>query len=203
MADKKEAKKIGKAVDRVAADAKVNAFNIGFNKANNPDGLIQRTLIIFKPDAVQRGIVGEILQRFERVGLKIVATKMVNPDKDHYFHHYEGISKMVSRRGQKAFDLVVDFMTSGPVIAMVLEGVEAIPVVRKIVGSTEPMAADMGTIRGDYAHVSFGYADARNEGVANLIHASGNVSEAEQEVSYWFKPEEIQIYKTLSERFTR
>ena len=203
MADKKEAKKIGKAVDRVAADAKVNAFNIGFNKTNNPDGLVQRTLIIFKPDAVQRGIVGEILQRFERVGLKIVATKMVNPDKDHYFHHYEGISKMVSRRGQKAFDLVVDFMTSGPVIAMVLEGVEAIPVVRKIVGSTEPMAADMGTIRGDYAHVSFGYADARNEGVANLIHASGNVSEAEQEVSYWFKPEEIQIYKTLSERFTR
>ena len=165
--------------------------------------MIQRTLIIFKPDAVQRGIVGEILQRFERVGLKIVATKMVNPDKDHYYHHYEGISKMVSRRGQKAFDLVVDFMLSGPVIAMVLEGVEAIPVVRKIVGSTEPMAADMGTIRGDFAHVSFGYADARNEGVANLIHASGNASEAEQEVSYWFKPEEIQIYKTLSERFTR
>ena len=165
--------------------------------------MIQRTLIIFKPDAVQRGIVGEILQRFERVGLKIVATKMVNPDKDRYYHHYEGISKMISRRGQKAFDLVVDFMISGPVIAMVLEGVEAIPVVRKIVGSTEPMAADMGTIRGDFAHVSFGYADARNEGVANLIHASGNVSEAEQEVSWWFKPEEIQIYKTLSERFTR
>ncbi len=206
MADKKEDKdkKIGKAVEKAAKEQKpVTAANVGFTKTNNPDGLIQRTLIIFKPDAVQRGIVGEILSRFERVGLKIVATKMVNPDKDHYYHHYEGISKMVSRRGQKAFDLVVDFMTSGPVIAMVLEGVEAIPVVRKIVGSTEPMAADMGTIRGDYAHVSFGYADARNEGVANLIHASGNVDEAEQEVSYWFKPEEIQIYKTLSERFTR
>ena len=205
MADKKDAKKIGKATDKVAKEVthEVNAWNIGFNKTNNPGGMIQRTLIIFKPDAVQRGIVGEILQRFERVGLKIVATKMVNPDKDRYYHHYEGISKMISRRGQKAFDLVVDFMTSGPVIAMVLEGVEAIPVVRKIVGSTEPMAADMGTIRGDFAHVSFGYADARNEGVANLIHASGNASEAEQEVSYWFKPEEIQIYKTLSERFTR
>ncbi len=207
MADKKDAKveekkKIAKAVEKSAAVA-VTAANIGFNKTNNPDGLIQRTLIIFKPDAVQRGIVGEILSRFERVGLKIVATKMVNPDKDHYYHHYEGISKMVSRRGQKAFDLVVNFMTSGPVIAMVLEGVEAIPVVRKIVGSTEPMAADMGTIRGDYAHVSFGYADARNEGVANLIHASGNVEEAEQEVSYWFKPEEIQLYHTLAERFTR
>lgn len=206
MAEKKDTKKkIGKATEKVAKETsrEVNAWNVGFNKANNPDGLVQRTLIIFKPDAVQRGIVGEILQRFERVGLKIVATKMVNPDKDHYYHHYESISKMVSRRGQKAFDLVVNFMTSGPVIAMVLEGVEAIPVVRKIVGSTEPMAADMGTIRGDFAHVSFGYADARDEGVANLIHASGNASEAEQEVSYWFKPEEIQIYKTLSERFTR
>ena len=181
----------------------VTAANIGFTKANNPNNLIQRTLIIFKPDAVQRGIVGEILSRFERVGLKIVGTKMVNPDKDHYYQHYEGISKMISRRGQKAFDLVVDFMTSGPVIAMVLEGVEAIPVVRTIVGSTEPMAADMGTIRGDYAHVSFGYADAHDEGVANLIHASGNPEEAEQEVAYWFKPEEIQIYKTLSEKFTR
>ncbi len=183
--------------------AEPTAATIGFTKANNPNGLIQRTLIIFKPDAVQRGIVGEILSRFERVGLKIVATKMVNPDKDHYYQHYEGISKMISRRGQKAFDLVVDFMLSGPVIAMVLEGVEAVPVVRKIVGSTEPMAADMGTIRGDYAHVSFGYADAHNEGVANLIHASGNTEEAEKEVSYWFKPEEIQIYQTLAEKFTR
>lgn len=189
--------------EKAEEKSKVNAYNIGFTSKNNPNNLIQRTLIIFKPDAVQRGIVGEILQRFERVGLKIVATKMVNPDKDHYYHHYEGISKMVSRRGQKAFDLVVDFMTSGPVIAMVLEGVEAIPVVRKIVGSTEPMAADMGTIRGDFAHVSFGYADAHDEGVANLIHASGNPEEAEQEVSYWFKPEEIQIYQTLSEKFTR
>ncbi len=206
MAEKKIAKdkKIGKAVEKVAEEVpEITAANIGFTKANNPGNLIQRTLIIFKPDAVQRGIVGEILSRFERVGLKIVATKMVNPDKDHYYHHYEGISKMVSRRGQKAFDLVVNFMTSGPVIAMVLEGVEAIPVVRKIVGSTEPMAADMGTIRGDFAHVSFGYADAHNEGVANLIHASGNVDEAAQEVAYWFKPEEIQIYHTLAERFTR
>ena len=89
MADKKATKakeqKIGKATAKVAEEEKVNAFNVGFNKTNNPDGLIQRTLIIFKPDAVQRGIVGEILSRFERVGLKIVATKMVNPDKDHYY----------------------------------------------------------------------------------------------------------------------
>ena len=181
----------------------VNAYNVGFTKENNPDDMIQRTLIIFKPDAVQRGIVGEILSRFERVGLKIVATKMVNPDKDKYYHHYEGISKMISRRGQKTFDMTLKFMTSGPVIAMVLEGVEAVPLVRKMVGSTEPMAADMGTIRGDYAHISFGYADAHDEGVPNLIHASGNPEEADAEVSYWFKPEEIQMYHTLSEKFTR
>ena len=167
------------------------------------DDLVQQTLIVFKPDAVQRGIVGEILSRFERVGLKIVATKMVNPDKQHYYQHYEGISQMISRRWQETFDETLQFMTSGPVIAMVLEGVEAVPLVRKIVGSTEPMSADMGTIRGDYAHMSFGYANARHTGVPNLIHASGNLDEAKQEVAHWFKPEEIQAYETLSEKFTR
>ena len=181
--------------------AEVTAANIYLDKNNDP--MVQRSLIIFKPDAVQRGIVGEILSRFERVGLKIVGAKMVNPDQDQYYAHYEGISKMISRRGQKAFDVTLKFMTSGPVIAMVLEGVEAVPLVRKMVGSTEPMAADMGTIRGDYAHISFGYADAHDEAVPNLIHASGNPEEAEAEVSYWFKPEEIQTYKTLAEKYTR
>lgn len=200
---KDENKKIGKAVEKAAGGKDVTAANIGFTKENNPNGLLQRTLIVFKPDAVQRGIVGEILSRFERVGLKIVGAKMVNPDNDHYYQHYEGISKMITRRGQKVFDLTVQFMTSGPVIAMVLEGVEAVPLVRKMVGSTEPMAADMGTIRGDYAHISFGYADAHDEAVPNLIHASGNPEEAEAEVSYWFKPEEIQMYHTLNEKFMR
>ena len=83
--------------------------------------LIQRTLILFKPDAVQRGIVGEILTRFERVGLKIIGTKMIFPNKEHYHKHYEGIGKMVTRRGEKAFDMALEFMTQGPVIAMVLE----------------------------------------------------------------------------------
>lgn len=184
-----------------AKKAEVTAANIYLDKEK--DKMVQRTLIIFKPDAVQRGIVGEILSRFERVGLKIVGAKMVNPDQDQYYAHYEGISKMISRRGQKAFDVTLKFMTSGPVIAMVLEGVEAVPLVRKMVGSTEPMAADMGTIRGDYAHISFGYADAHDEAVPNLIHASGNPEEAEAEVSYWFKPEEIQTYKTLAEKYTR
>lgn len=205
MVKKQVRKKLGRAVKQVAGELaqEVTAANVGFSVKNNPDGRLQRTLIIFKPDAVQRGIVGEILSRFERVGLKIVATKMVNPDEDDYFQHYETISKMISRRGRDTFDLTVKFMTSGPVIAMVLEGVEAVPLVRKIVGSTEPMAADMGTIRGDYAHMSFGYANERHKGVPNLIHASGNLSEAEQEVAYWFKPDEIQVYQTLAEKFSR
>ena len=111
--------------------------------------LVQRTLILFKPDAVQRGIVGEILTRFERVGLKIIGTKMIFPSKEHYHKHYEGIGKMVTRRGEKAFDMALEFMTQGPVIAMVFEGVEAVELVRKLVGGTEPKVALPGTSRGD------------------------------------------------------
>ena len=153
--------------------------------------LIQRTLILFKPDAVQRGIVGEILTRFERVGLKIVGTKMIFPNKEHYHKHYEGIGKMVTRRGEKAFDMALEFMTQGPVIAMVFEGVEAVELVRKLVGGTEPKSALPGTIRGDYSHMSFGYADERNVGIPNLIHASGSIEEAKQEIEHWFSNYEI------------
>ena len=87
---------------------------------------VEQTLVLFKPDAVQRGVVGEILTRFERVGLKIVGVKMLAPSKDHYHSHYENIGKMISRRGQQAFDLVLDYITQGPVIAMVFEGIEAV-----------------------------------------------------------------------------
>ena len=113
-------------------------------------GIVERTLIIFKPDAVQRGIVGEILTRFERVGLKIVATKMIAPTKEHYYRHYEEIGQMITRRGKEKFDITLDMMVQGPVIAMVLEGVEAVQLVRKLVGTTEPKSAAPGTIRGDY-----------------------------------------------------
>ena len=164
---------------------------------------VERTLIVFKPDAVQRGIVGEILTRFERVGLKIVGTKMVSPDRDHFYKHYEDIGKMVTRRGEHVFNVTLDMMMAGPVIAMVLEGVEAVAVVRKIVGPTEPKSADMGTIRGDYSHISFGYADECSKGTPNLIHASGDPEEAEQEISHWFKPEELLNYVKLDEKFTR
>ncbi len=164
---------------------------------------MERTLIILKPDAVKRGIVGEIISRFERVGLKIVGSKMLQPDYDHYFHHYEGIGKMVSRRGKKAFDVTLSMMEEGPVMAIVLEGVESVSLVRKMVGTTEPKGAQPGTIRGDYAHMSFGHADKEGVGIPNLIHASGDVDEANDEVNHWFSESELFDYKTVSEFYTQ
>lgn len=166
-------------------------------------GDIERTLILFKPDAIQRGLVGEILTRFERVGLKIVGTKMLAPDRDHYYKHYEEIGKMVTRRGEDKFNGALTMMLAGPVIAMVLEGVEAVEVVRKLVGTTEPKSAAPGTIRGDYSHVSLAYSDAVNKAAANLIHASGDPEEAEQEISHWFSEVELYDYSVSSEQFTR
>jgi len=164
---------------------------------------IERSLIVFKPDAVQRGIVGEILNRFEKVGLKIVGAKMLQPSYDHYYHHYENIGKMISRRGQKAFDVTLSMMNAGPVIAFVLEGVEAVSLVRKMVGATEPKSALPGTIRGDYSHMSFGHADANDVGIPNIIHASGDAAEAELEIAHWFNENELFSYQTASEKFTQ
>lgn len=164
---------------------------------------MERTLIILKPDTVQRGIVGEILTRFERAGLKIVGTKMLQPSYDHYFHHYETISKMISRRGQKAFDVTLAMMQEGPVIAYVLEGIEAVSLVRKIVGTTEPKSALPGTIRGDYAHVSFAYADGEDVGIPNIIHASGDAAEAKAEISHWFSDADLFDYQTVHEKYTQ
>lgn len=165
--------------------------------------MVERTLIVFKPDAVQRGIVGEILTRFERVGLKIVGTKMLSPDREHYYHHYENIGQMVTRRGEHAFNVTLDFMLNGPVIAFVLEGVEAVAEVRKMVGGTEPKEALPGTIRGDYAHISFSHADTVKKGIPNLLHASGDVEEAKKEIAHWFSEDELYDYETLHEKYTR
>jgi len=164
---------------------------------------MERTLILLKPDALQRGIAGEIITRFERVGLKIVAAKLIAPDNDHYYHHYENIGQMVSRRGQQAFDVTLQMMQAGPVLAIVLEGVEAVSQVRKMVGTTEPKSADPGTIRGDYAHVSFAHADKHSIGIPNLIHASGDPAEAAQEIAHWFKEAEIFPYESTHEKYTQ
>ncbi len=164
---------------------------------------VERTLVLFKPDTVQRGLVGEILTRFERVGLKVVGTKMIFPDRDHYYRHYEDIGQMVSRRGQQAFDVTLEMMQLGPVIAMVLEGVESVALVRKMVGGTEPKSAAPGTIRGDFSHMSFEYADGKKKGIPNLIHASGDPEEAIKEISHWFSADELYSYEIAHERFVR
>lgn len=163
---------------------------------------MERTLIVLKPDAVKRGIMGEIITRFERAGLKIVGAKMIAPDYDHFYHHYENISQMISRRGEKTFKATLELMQSGPVLALILEGLEAASLVRKMVGDTEPRIAPPGTIRGDFAHMSFSHADAQGVGVPNLIHASGDAKEAEQEIAHWFSESEIFDYKTVHEQFT-
>ena len=164
---------------------------------------MERTLIVFKPDAVMRGIVGEILSRFEKAGFKIVGTKMLQPDNDHYHEHYEGIGTLKTRKGDKIFDYQLKTMLEGPVIAMVLEGVDAVETVRKMVGSTEPKSALPGTIRGDYAHVSFGQADSAGKSVSNIIHASAEIDEAVKEIAHWFSESELHEYESVHERFTQ
>lgn len=164
---------------------------------------LEQTLILFKPDALQRGLVGEILTRFERVGLRIVATKMLAPDKKHFHTHYEEIGQVITRRGEVVFDQVLGMMTDGPVIAMVLEGVESVALVRKLVGNTEPKSSAPGTIRGDFSHMSYGYADTEEKGIPNLIHASGDSEEAVKEIAHWFTDEELFDYEALHEKFTR
>lgn len=163
---------------------------------------MERTLVLLKPDAVKRGVVGEIIMRFERVGLKIVGTKMLQPDYEHYFHHYENIGKMVTRRGKEIFDVTLEMMNEGPVIAMVLEGIESVSLVRKMVGTTEPKNAQPGTIRGDYSHISFSHADTEGIATPNIIHASGDAEEAKEEIAHWFSESELHEYQTVQEMYT-
>jgi len=164
---------------------------------------MERTLIIFKPDAVMRGLVGEILSRFEKVGLKIVGAKMLQPDYEHFFKHYEGIGTLKTRKGDKIFEDTLAAMQDGPVLAMVLEGVEAIEIVRKMVGPTEPRSAQPGTIRGDYAHVTFAQASTVDRGVANVLHASADGEEGAKEIAHWFSEAELCDYENVHEKFTQ
>jgi len=152
---------------------------------------IEKTLVIIKPDAMMRGIVGEVISRFERAGLKIIAMKMIAPDEKHFHEHYEGISKLISRWGQDVYETVLGQMTDGPVIAFVLEGIEAVAYVRKIVGTTDPKESLPGTIRGDYTHITKDYANPRKLPIPNIVHASGNAEEAAKEVALWFGKDEL------------
>ena len=145
----------------------------------------ERTLVILKPDAVQRGLVGEIISRFEKRGLKIVAMKMVKVSRELAEEHYK------IHRGKPFFEPTVNYITSSPVVAMVIEGRNAIEVVRKMMGSTDPQKAEPGTIRGDYA-LYIG---------RNIIHGSDSRENAEFEINLWFKEDEIFDYKRIDEEW--
>lgn len=165
---------------------------------------IQQTLVILKPDAMGRTIVGEIISRFERAGLHLVAMKMVQTNKDQLEGHYEGIGKLWTRKGQAVLDGVINMMIESPVLAMIREGVEVVDFVRKIVWSTEPKSALPGTIRGDFAHMSYGYLDTNpTTNLYNLIHASADLDEAKQEIPLWFSPAEIMSHKPQNNKFFR
>lgn len=159
--------------------------------------VLQQTLVLVKPDGVARGLTGEVIKRFEQRGLKIVALKLVRIAMDHAKQHYtEDITK---RRGEKVRTMLLDFITEGPVVAMIIEGVDAIENVRKITGETESKSASPGTIRGDFSHISFSHADAKEIPVRNIIHASENKADAKHEVALWFSLDELCDYKRTDE----
>ncbi|ETN44531.1 nucleoside diphosphate kinase [Cyphellophora europaea CBS 101466] len=140
----------------------------------------EQTFIAVKPDGVQRGLVGDIIQRFEKRGYKLVALKMVSPSKEHLEKHYEDLSDKPFFKG------LVTYMLSGPIVAMVWEGRDACKTGRSILGATNPLASAPGTIRGDYA-IDVG---------RNVCHGSDGVESAKKEIALWFKPEEVQSYKS-------
>ena len=145
----------------------------------------QRTFVMIKPDGVQRGLVGEIISRFERKGIKIVGMKFISVSRELAEKHY-GI-----HRGKPFFEPTVKYITSSPVVAMVLEGEDVIDIVRKMMGKTNPMEAEMGSIRGDY-----GQFIGRN-----IVHGSDGVETAEFEINLWFKPEELVDYRRIDEEW--
>ena len=184
---------------------------------------MERTVILIKPDGVERGLVGEIIHRFERVGLKIVGMKMVRPTKDMLNKHYAGDKVATLKRlggktlktysefgkdakadfgtddptqlGKLVFGWLIDYMSSGPLFAVLLEGRHAVENAISLAGPTMPVHAPPGTVRGDFSTDSAAYANEEKRGVVNLIHISGSIEEAKFEESLWFSKDEIQNYK--------
>jgi nucleoside-diphosphate kinase len=183
----------------------------------------ERTLVIIKPDGVQRSLIGEIVKRYEQVGLKLIGIKMVIPTPEMAQAHYMvggeewltsvGEKAMASYEkkgekspfatprecGQAVLNRNARYMSAGPVVVMIWQGNRAVPLVRKMTGGTEPLSSDVGTIRGDFTLDSYALADLGERSVRNLIHASGEVSEAEKEIAIWFKPEEILSYRLIAD----
>lgn len=186
----------------------------------------ERTVLIVKPDGVKRGLVGEVIRRVEQRGLKVIALKMVQVDRDHAAKHYPGTDEHCTGMGMKTLENYqkyghkaaeelgsddplqigrmieqwnIDFFTSGPVVAMVVSGIHAIDMVRKIVGHTLPSKADAGTIRGDYSIDSPTLANREHRAIHNLVHASGDAKETEHEIHHWFSEGDIHTYKRSDE----
>ena len=151
----------------------------------------EQTLVLVKPDGVQRGLIGEVIGRLERVGLKLIGIKLVAANVEMIGKHYSKMKDPVLSHLKK-------LMTSGPVVAMVWEGAHAIGIVRKLIGSTEPLSSDVGTIRGDFTIDSYQLADADGRAVRNIVHASGNAEEAREEINLWFKSNDLVRYRLIS-----
>ncbi len=184
----------------------------------------ERTLVIIKPDGVQRTLIGEIIKRYEQVGLKLAALKMLIPNEEMAIKHYYEVGgdawlEEVGRKARESYEKKglqspfatnmengkavmmsnAKYLSSGPVVAMIWQGNQAAALVRKITGGTEPLTSDMGTIRGDFTLDTYAMADTDRRSVRNLIHASGNTEEAEKEIPIWFKSEEILEYRLIQE----
>ncbi len=181
----------------------------------------ERTLVILKPDAIQRSLVGEILKRFERTGLKFVAIKFFVPSADKTWIHYGKNDEWFLKKGTRIVedrtknnvpiekeaieygkDIIqgcVDLFTCGPALAIVIEGNQAVAIVKKLVGSTEPTTSDVGTIRGDFTVDSYELAGIDTRAVRNLVHCSDSVEEAGREIALWFDEKEIIKYRLVQE----
>lgn len=159
---------------------------------------VERTLVLLKPDALARGLAGRIITRFEDAALKIVGVKMKLMDADFTRKHYFDLE---DRAGAEIYNCTAGFMQTAPVLALALQGVDAVAKVRKIIGSTFPDQAAPGTVRGDFAHQTKASSEVSGKAVMNLVHASGNSEEAKYEVELWFDASEQFEYETLAEKF--
>lgn len=185
----------------------------------------EKTVVLIKPDGVKRGLIGETIKRIEKRGLKIIALDMIWATKTQIDGHYPKDEKWITRLGEKTketykkygFDIeemgtdnpkkigemvrgwLIDFMTSGPMVKVVVKGIHAVDMIRKLCGNTMPALAEMGTIRGDFSVDSAAAANRGKRSVHNIIHASETSEEAENELAFWFSPEEIHDYKRAEE----
>jgi nucleoside-diphosphate kinase len=183
----------------------------------------EQTLVVIKPDGVQRGLIGEIIARIERTGLKLVGLQMVVPAAEFVRQHYTLDPQWLENVGNKSIaglqdkgieppttdpieagttvlNVLVKYMTSGPVVAMVWQGAHSVGIVRKLVGGTEPLSSDVGTIRGDFVIDSYPLADGSRRAVRNLVHASGSPGDAQAEIAHWFAKDSVMEYRLVHEQ---